>query len=132
MWRLPDGRTIMRPKSFVSEGTQYMADIFFRWSREKLASVGVKEVQEESFDKRFYRATSWTEEEVDGMIIRSPVLEAIENKSTPFPEPTKKVLELPTSNLEIIDAGQDAGTEEVWVKIRVGGTIAYLRGYLTK
>ena len=132
MYRLPNGVNIKIPKQVEINGIIYPKTIFTSWSRTKLYNIGIKEVIEEKYDKEHYRVTSWNEEEIDMIIYRTPTLQVKTSTNVRFEEYGKYNYELPTSNMEIIDAGIDSSTEELWIKVRVGGIYAYLRGYASK
>lgn len=132
MYRLPDGRTIRRPEQVEINNIIYPKTIFTSWSRTKLYNIGIKEVIEERYNREHYYVTSWNEEEIDMVIYRTPTLQVKTSTNVRFEKHGKYSYELPTCDMEIVDSGIDASTEEIWIKVRVGGISAYLRGYTTK
>ena len=41
-------------------------------------------------------------------------------------------INLPTEDLEIVDAGRDGATEQDWIEVEVGGNQGYIRVYAAK
>ena len=70
-WKLPDGKTISTPKGVVIDDVQYSADIFYRWSKQELAAIGIKPFREERYDSKWYKSTGSEETEVNGEIVKS-------------------------------------------------------------
>jgi hypothetical protein len=70
MWKLPDGKTIASPRSVTVGDTVYPADIFRRWSKIDLASIGIVPFREVTFDTQHYRSTGSEDVLTDGEIVR--------------------------------------------------------------
>ena len=70
-WRLPDGKTISTPRGVVIGDVRYSADIFYRWSKQELAAIGIKPFREEQFDSKWYRSSGSSEATVDGEIVKT-------------------------------------------------------------
>lgn len=54
------------------------------------------------------------------------------NRQVDFEAVARPLHELPTADFEILDAGIEGATEAVWIKIRVGRRVAFLRGHAEK
>lgn len=54
------------------------------------------------------------------------------NREVNFKPLSKPAYELLSDDFEIMDAGIDGATEALWIKVRVGRRVAYLRGFAGK
>ena len=69
-WRLPDGKTIKTPKGVLIGDVNYPADIFYKWSKQELAAIGIKPFREEKYDKKWFRSSGHVDVDIDGEIVR--------------------------------------------------------------
>lgn len=69
MWKLPNGLAVSTPRAITVGDIQHPANIFYAWSREELNEIGIKKINYNSFDSRYYRANTFTDEE-DGIKIK--------------------------------------------------------------
>jgi hypothetical protein len=120
-WRLPDGKTISTPKDIVVGDTQYPAQIFYRWSVEELAAIGIKPFREVNFDRKWYKSTGSTEQEIDGEIVKThevaPRMEETEAKDTQTTKVRNVYLnEAPRAQvmMDFYDAVGDSVTKKLW------------------
>lgn len=70
MWILPDQKLLKFPKSIVIDGIRHPKSIFTRWSKEKLAAIGIKPFIEDGINDRFYKRASTYTEEIDGVVYK--------------------------------------------------------------
>jgi hypothetical protein len=70
MWKLPNGKILSRPKSIRIGDVNYPAGIFTAYSKLELSLIGIRPFREESFDTTNYRSISFTDELIDGDIVR--------------------------------------------------------------
>jgi len=75
MWILPNQRVISQPKPITIDGVQHPASIFYNWSIDELAFIGIKPYREDKYDGRFYQSISTFVEEIDGVVYRRHTLE---------------------------------------------------------
>ena len=71
MWKLPNGKTISSPKDITIDGVHYPMQIFRKWSKSELSTLGIKPFREEKFDSKWLRSTGTVDTEVDGEIVRT-------------------------------------------------------------
>jgi hypothetical protein len=71
MWKLPDGKIISTPKDIVVGETQYPAQIFYRWTKEQLAELGIIPFREVHYDQKWFRSIGHVDDVVDGEIVRT-------------------------------------------------------------
>ena len=58
MWILPNKKVVNFPRPIRVGDTNHPAGIFYKWSPEELATIGIKEYREQKVDDRFYRKGS--------------------------------------------------------------------------
>lgn len=71
MWITDDNFVIRRPRAITIDGVNHPPEIFTEWSRLELASIGIRPFVDNTFDSRYYDATSVTDVEVDGIVNRN-------------------------------------------------------------
>jgi len=77
MWIVNGEQVINRTREFTDgNGERQRGEILVRWSKEALAEIGVKPFREVSFDQEAYKSTGFSDEEVDGEIVRTHTTEA--------------------------------------------------------
>jgi hypothetical protein len=74
MWKLPNGKTIATPKDIRIGETNYPRSIFRKWSKEELATLGIKPFRETRYHGAYYRSTGFADIETDGEIVRTHTL----------------------------------------------------------
>jgi hypothetical protein len=121
MWKLPNGKVQRVPKGIEVEGVQYPASIFRRWSKEELATLGIKPFREERYDSKWFKSVSSVEEEVDGEIVKTHTTAKkytnAEAKDTKLIEVRNAyIAQVRRSNemVDFYDAVGDSDTKKVW------------------
>jgi hypothetical protein len=71
MWRLPNGKVTRVPKGIQIGDVKYPASIFRRWPKEELNKIGIYPYREVKFDQKWLKSTGFTEEEIDGEIVKT-------------------------------------------------------------
>jgi hypothetical protein len=71
MWITEDNFVIKRPTAITIDGVNHPSDIFTEWSKEELASVGIKPFTETTVDLQYYDVTSVVDIETDGVVTRN-------------------------------------------------------------
>lgn len=120
-WKLPDGKTISSPKGVLIGDTQYSADIFYRWSKEELAAIGIKPYREESFDSKWYKSIGFSETEIDGEIVKThtivpkmTVTDAQETQVTKIKNKYISEFRRSTELADFYDAVGDSDSKKLW------------------
>lgn len=71
MWITTEGKILKNPKPITINNLQYPAQIFTSWTKEELADIGIKEIIINRFNKKWYKATGYADQEIDGVIYRT-------------------------------------------------------------
>jgi hypothetical protein len=71
MWMLPNGQIVNRPKGVTIDNVIHPVDIFYKWSKEDLAKIGIKPFREVKFDGSNYASIGFDDNEVNGEIVRT-------------------------------------------------------------
>ena len=71
MWITEDNLVIKRPRAITIDSVNHPAEIFTEWSKEELASIGIKTFAENSYNAQYYDATSVYDVEYDGVVTRN-------------------------------------------------------------
>ena len=58
-------------------GVRQLGYILSEWSKEQLAEIGVKRFREVAYDKDTVKSTGYTDEEVDGVMVRTHTTEPL-------------------------------------------------------
>ena len=74
MWRLPDNRVLKVRKTIILPSGEKFGGTDW-YDPAKLAEAGIKPFREVAYDKAHYRSTGYTDEEVDGEIVRTHTIE---------------------------------------------------------
>jgi hypothetical protein len=72
---LPSGKTIATPKDVKINGVNHSKQIFRKWSKEELATLGIKPFREERYHGAYYRSTGSSDATIDGEVVRTHTLE---------------------------------------------------------
>lgn len=67
MWILPDNQIVSVPKGVNINSLQYPQSIFYGWTKDELAQIGIKRYHP-AFPELGYRVTSSVTEEIDGEV----------------------------------------------------------------
>lgn len=74
MWRLSDNRVIRVRKTIIlSSGEKFGGTDWY--DPAKMAEAGIMPFREVAYDKAHYRSTGYTDEEVDGEVVRTHTIE---------------------------------------------------------
>jgi len=77
MWIINGTDVINRQRDFTDgNGQRQRGVILVQWSKEALAEIGVKPFREIAYDGKWYNSTGFSDEEVDGEIVRTHTTEA--------------------------------------------------------
>jgi hypothetical protein len=71
MWKLPNGSIISSPKQVQIGDVVYPASIFTKWTVEELNAIGIYPFTEKRVDSRYYTSSGFTDDIVDGCIVRT-------------------------------------------------------------
>jgi hypothetical protein len=71
MWKLPNGKIIRLTQAVTIGDTVYPANIFRRWSKPELATIGIVPFREATFDSQHYRSSGSEDVTTDGEIVRT-------------------------------------------------------------
>lgn len=66
-----ENRVISTSQPVVINSTRYSAKIFTEWDKAQLATIGIKPFREVSYNAKYYSATGFSDEEIDGEIVRT-------------------------------------------------------------
>jgi hypothetical protein len=72
---LPSGRIIATPRDVLIDGVNHSREIFRKWSKEELATLGIKPFREQRYHSAYYRSTGSEDLDTDGEIVRIHTLE---------------------------------------------------------
>ncbi len=70
MWKLPNGSIINAPRNIRVDDVNYPKTIFTKWSVPELNAIGIYPFSEKRVDTRYYKSTGFTDNVIDGAIIR--------------------------------------------------------------
>lgn len=120
-WLLPNGKVINTPRPITVNDVLYPLTIFYRWSKEELAAIGIKPWREVRFDQKWYKSTGYSDEEVDGEIIRTHTLtekhsvaRAKEIRNARLREQYISFKTRAENNADFYDAVGDSDAKKVW------------------
>jgi hypothetical protein len=121
MWKLPNGKVTRVPKGIQVGDVKYPASIFRRWSKEELATLGIKPYREVRYDQRWYKSVGSTEEEIDGMIVKTHTTvekytpeEATESQTLQIRDQYVAEMTRAVSLADFYDAVGDSDGKKLW------------------
>jgi hypothetical protein len=121
MWKLPNGKVQRVPKGIQVGDVKYPASIFRRWSKEELATLGIKPYREVRYDQKWYVSTGSVEEEIDGDIVKTHTTvekytleQAAESQTLQIRDQYVAEMTRAVSLADFYDAVGDSDTKKVW------------------
>jgi len=120
-WKLPNGKTIQNPRAVQIDGVKYPLTIFRKWSVAELNAIGIYPMREEGYDKKWYKSLYYSDNVVDGELVRIHVTEAkhdvafvVEKKVKENKQIYKQLVKDAREELDFWDAIGDSDQKAVW------------------
>ena len=117
MWiNINTNEVIKNKKPIMINNIQYPSSVFDLWNNAELLEIGIKPFQEVSYNKKYYNITGYTDEEVDGTIVRTYLLEPKTSEEEIAAEKLKikkeeKINEIDIKSISLLEDGFLYGEE---------------------
>lgn len=140
MWiNINTNEIIKTKKPITINNIQYPASIFDIWMDFQLSSIGIKPFSEEYYDKKYYSPIGYSDQEVDGTIVRTYELEPKISEEEILAEKliqkkNKKIAEIDSKSITLLENGFTYGgetfdilnDEERWKELLLAATSGIL------